>query len=251
MATPTGGTSATNPFEVVTPQATPTNKRPRPEELLNDKSKKMAHEEDLKDIFTKLGPTLEVLEQEIRSLLHAEKLKQISEDELTSNLRRMLVHTESATRKGTRLEEAITSCAYLNEENEELRHILRVKEEEIKELKRRIDNSELPCRDLLRVLEEGVADEMWGKLVRQPWPGEGFKATKVITREDYEGTGIMVIVISDDDTDGTDQVKALNIPKGAKSAIENDELTSDSYAKIISTEMTHVNGKAKRLDTTT
>nr|XP_018900132.1 PREDICTED: uncharacterized protein LOC109032452 [Bemisia tabaci] len=77
MATPTGGTSATNPFEVVTPQSTPTNKRPRPEELLNDKSKKVAHEEDLKDIFKKLRPTLEVLEQEIRSLLQAEKLKHI------------------------------------------------------------------------------------------------------------------------------------------------------------------------------
>ena len=61
----------------------------------------------------------------------------------------------------------------------------------------------------------------------------------------------MVIVISDDDTDGTDQVKALNLPRGAKSAIENDELTVGSYAKIVSTEMAHVNGKAKRLDTTT
>ncbi|CAH0382978.1 unnamed protein product [Bemisia tabaci] len=108
MASPTGGTSATNPFEVVTPQSTPTNKRPRPEELLDDKSKKAAHEEDLKDIFKKLRPTLEVLEQEIRSLLQAEKSKHVSEDELTSNLRRMLVHTESATRKSSGLRSAVT-----------------------------------------------------------------------------------------------------------------------------------------------
>ena len=236
---------------MVTPTPTPTNKRPRPQEEDLSKNKKVAHEEDLESDFRKLKPVLEVLEQEIRSLLENGKTQRIGEEELRERLGRTLLHAESAVRKSTRLEESIMSCAYLYADNEELNNSLEGKEAEINELKRRADNADIPRGELLRLLDEGVADEMWNRLVRQPWPGEGFKATKVITREDYEGTSNMVIVISDDDTEGTSQVKGLNLSRGAKAAIESDELTSGNFAKIVSTEMTHVDGKELRADTVT